>query len=298
MKSGIILRMKRQIIITMLLVLLLAGCQKPTPTPEPTATPTPLPPTPTPLPMAVRVNGEGVLLSDYQEELARLQQAQTELNQVTTPEEQRDRVINNYVDQMLLAQAAVQNGFTFTDEDLQARIDKLVTEIGGVEQLAAWQSANGYTDQSFRNALKLEVMADWQRDQIINAVPVTADQIHARQILFQDEANADAAYQKLEDGTLFADLAFVYDPTIGGDLGWFAAGTLTQPEVEAAAFALEPGQYSTVIQSAIGYHIIYVIERDAQHPLSVDGRRILQEAALAQWLQNTRAASNIEILVQ
>jgi len=248
--------------------------------------------------MAVTVNGEGVLLSDYQEELARLQKAQTDLNQVTTPEEQRDRVINNYVDQMLLAQAAVQNGFTFDDAALQARIDKLVSDIGGADKLAAWESENGYTDQSFRNALKLEVMADWQRDQIINAVPTTADQIHARQILFQDEANADAAYQKLEDGTKFADLAFVYDPTIGGDLGWFAAGTLTQPEVEAAAFALQPGQYSTVIQSAIGYHIIYVIERDPQHPLSVDARRKLQDAALTKWLQDARAASAIQILVQ
>ena len=281
----------------MLLVLLLAGCQKPTPTPDPTATPTPQPPTPTPLPMALKVNGEGVLLSDYQQELTRLQQAQTELNMVTTPEEQRDRVINNYIDQLLLAQAAIQNGFTFDEAALQARIDALITEIGGAEKLAAWQAANGYSDQSFRDALKLEIMAGWQRDQIFDAVPTTADQIHARQILFQDQGNADAAYQKLEDGTKFADLAFVYDPVIGGDLGWFARGMLTQPEVEKAVFDLEPGEYTPVIQSRIGFHILYVIERDPQHPLSVDGRRSLQDAALATWLQEARTKSTIEILV-
>ncbi len=291
--------MKRILLPILMTLILLSACNKATPTAAPTETPTPtLPPTPTTLPLALRVNGEGVLLSDYQAELARLQQAQTELNQVTTPEEQRDRVINNYVDQMLLAQAAAQNGFTLDDATLQARLDKLATDAGGADKLSAWQAVNDYTTDSFKSALRLEITAAWQRDQIINAVPTTAEQIHALQIFFQDEANATDALQKLKDGTNFAELALKDDPTTGGDLGWFAAGTLTQPEVDAAAFALQPGQYSDVIKSALGYHIIYVVDRDPQHPLSVDGRRILQEAALAKWLEAARAASSIEILVQ
>ena len=291
--------MKRYLFPILMMLIMLTACNKATPTAAPTETPTPtLPATPTSLPMALRVNGEGILLSDYQAELGRLQQAQTELAQVTTPEEQRDRVINNYVDQLLLAQAAGQNNFSVDDATLQARIDKLTSDVGGADKLAAWQSANGYTPDSFKSALRLEILATWQRDQIINAVPTTAEQIHALQILFQDEANSQDALQKLKDGTKFADLALTYNPTTGGDLGWFAAGTLTQPEVDAAAFALQPGEYSDVIKSAIGYHIIYVIDRDPQHPLSVDGRRILQEAALTKWLEAARAASSIEILVQ
>lgn len=297
-QSGIIYGMKKITIFTLALIgCLLAACVKATPTPDPTATPTPQPPTPTPLPLALRVNGEGVLLSDYEAELARLVQAQTTLNQVTTPDEQKNLVLTNYIDQLLLTQAATQNGFIVDDATLQARIDKLVTEIGGADKLAAWESANGYTEESYRTALRREIMAIWQRDQIINAVPTTAEQIHARQILVQDEANAMDAYQKLQDGMDFADLANVYDPTMGGDLGWFAQGTLTQPEVDAAAFALEEGQYSTVIKSAIGYHIIYVIERDPQHTLSIYGRTILQKAALAKWLADARSVSTIEILV-
>ena len=291
--------MKRILLPILMTVIMLSACNKATPTAAPTETPTPtLPPTPTTLPLAVRVNGEGILLSDYQAELARLQQAQTELAQVTTPEEQRDRIINNYVDQLLLAQAAAQNGFTLDDATLQARLDKLATDTGGADKLSAWQAANGYTADSFKAALRLDITASWQRDQIINTVPTTAEQIHAAQILVQDEANAQDALQKLKDGTKFAELALVYDPTMGGDLGWFAAGTLTQPEVDAAAFALQIGEYSDVIKSALGYHIIYVIDRDPQHPLSVDGRRILQEAALAKWLEAARTASSIEILVQ
>jgi parvulin-like peptidyl-prolyl isomerase len=291
--------MKRYLFPILMMLIMLTACNTATPTAAPTELPTAtLEPTPIPLPMAVVVNGEGVLLSDYQAELARLQQAQTELGQITTPEEQRDRIINNYVDLLLLAQAASQNGFSLDDATLQARLDKLAVDAGGAEQLSAWQAANGYTADTFKTALRLEITAVWQRDQIINTVPTTAEQIHALQILVQDEANALDALQKLKDGTNFAELALLYDRTSGGDIGWFAAGTLTQPEVDAAVFALQIGQYTEVIKSALGYHILYVVDREPEHPLSVDGRRILQEAALAKWLEAARAASSIEVLVQ
>lgn len=247
--------------------------------------------------MALIVNGEGVLISDYEAELARLVQAQTELNEITSAEDQKNKVLQNFTDLLLLTQAAAQNGFSVDDATLQARIDALIAKLGSADQLTAWQTANGFTDESFRTALRREIMAAWQRDQIINTVPTTADQLHARQILVQDEANAQDAYQKLQNGMDFAELAYDYDPTLGGDLGWFAQGTLTQPEVETAVFALQPGQYTPVIHSQIGYHIVYLIERDAQHTLSVDGRRILQEAALAKWLADSRAVSSIQILI-
>lgn len=278
-------------------VLLLTACNRLLPTAEPTATATALPPTPTSLPMALLVNGEGILLSEYQAELARLQQAQTTLGEESTPEEQKQLLLDNYIDQLLLAQAATQGGFNVDDNTLQARIDKLIETIGGQGELSNWQNANGYTDESFRAALRREIMVAWQRDQIINAVPLTAEQVHARQILVQEENIANDVISKLTNGIDFTELAKGYDPVLGGDLGWFAAGTLTQPEVDAAAFALQPGETSAVIHSQIGYHILYIIERESDHPLSVDGRRILQEKALSQWLADSRAASSIEIFV-
>lgn len=263
----------------------------------PTATFTPSVPTPTSLPMALRVNGEGILLSDYQAELARLIQAETAQNAVSTPEEQKNLILQDYIDHLLLAQAAAQNGYNVDDATLQAHIDKLANDIGGMENLTTWQANNGYTMESFKNAERLEMMAIWQRDAIINAVPTTAEQIHALAITVQDEINANDAYQKLQNGTDFAELALLYDPTLGGDIGWFARGTLTQPVVDEAVFALQPGQYTAVIKSEIGYHILYVLDRDPQHTLSKDGLRLLRNAALIKWLEDARAASTIEILV-
>lgn len=248
--------------------------------------------------MALRVNGEGITMTEYQSELTRLQDALTQQGVSNTAEEQRDRVINDFTDQLLLAQAAAQAGFVVDDATLQARIDALASEMGGLDRLQAWQNAFGYTDASFRISLRRSIAAAWQMEQIINSVPTTAEQVHARQILVQEEANANLYYQQIQNGTVFADLAYTLDPAIGGDLGWFPQGYLTQPEVEEAAFALQPGEYSSVIKSALGYHIIYVIERESDHALSVHARSVLQQNKLNEWLESSRAAATIEVLVQ
>ncbi len=299
MISGIIERMKyiQKILLISILTILLSSCgPRETPTPEPTATLAE--PTPTEVPMALKVNGEGITLEEYQAELTRLQQAQTTLSTTATPEEQRDRLIEDLTDQLLLAQAAAQNGFSVDDATLQSRVDALATDMGGADKLSAWESANGYTDDSFRVALRRSIAVSWQRDQIINTVPETADQVHVRQMLVQDEANAQSLYTQLQNGADFATLAYKLDPTTGGDLGWFPKGYLTQSAVEEAAFALEVGSYSEVIQSDLGYHILYLIERDENHPLSVDARRTLQQQRLDEWLKAAKGTSNIEILVK
>ncbi len=85
--------------------------------------------------------------------------------------------------------------------------------------------------------------------------------------------------------------------TSGGDLGWFPRGYLTQPAVEEAAFALQPGEHSPVVETDFGYHIIYVLERESDRILSVDARLTLQHLTLDSWLETRRSASTVEILL-
>ena len=287
------------IILFIFIVIVLSGCNGASLN-QPTSTPTLLPSTPTPteLPMALQVNNEGITLTEYQADLARLQKADTDQASTSTPEQQRDRVIENFTDQLLLEQAAQKANYSVDDATLKTRIDALATSLGGSDKLISWKTTNGYSDETFKIALQREIMADWQRDQIIDAVPQTADQVHARQILLQDQANAASILTQLKAGKDFATLASQLDATTGGDLGWFPQGYLTTPEVEAAAFALQPGQYSDIIKSDLGYHIIYVIEREANHPLSVDARRTLQETKLNEWLKAQKSTAQIKVLVQ
>ncbi len=88
------------------------------------------------------------------------------------------------------------------------------------------------------------------------------EMVKASHILVDDKAAADQLLAQLKDGADFAALAKAnskdeQSAVLGGSLPWFARGTMIQA-FEAAAFALEPGQLSTVIQTQHGYHIIKV----------------------------------------
>ena len=227
------------------------------------------------------------------------QAAQVELGQKATPDpkQQQSVVLDDLVDQVLLAQAATQAGHPVDDAAVQARLAQLSSQAGGDQALADWENKMGYSADGFKAALKIQMAAAWQRNQIVSAVPVTADQVHVRQILVYDATLADTIEQKLVSGSDFATLALQYDPQTAGDLGWFPMGYLTQPEVEAAAFSLEAGKYSQVIHSKIGYHILQVIERDANHALSPDALQLFQHQALQKWLADQRSKAQIVVVL-
>lgn len=289
------------IILTLFSLVSFMGCQiavgeAAIPTQSPTATILPPSPTPTEPPLAAKVNGEYILLTEFQGELRRLQAAEKELGIQSTEADQRRAVLDELIGQTLLAQAAAQAGFKVDDTALQAHIDELATQLGSQQELDKWIAEHGYSEDEFRAAMRKALMAAWQRDQIVNSVPMEMEQIHARQILVQDEALANKVYQQLQAGADFATLAQQYDPLLGGDLGWFPRGYLTQPVVEEAVFQLQPGQYTPVIKSDIGYHIVQVVER-AVRQLEKDARKTLQRQEVQNWINKQRENSTIEIRI-
>jgi peptidyl-prolyl cis-trans isomerase C len=264
----------------------------PTLTTEPSPSPTVFQPNPTSLPLAARVNGEGLPLAQYEAELERFQSAAGA--EITADDQQR--VLDDLIDELLLAQGAVEAGFKLDEAGLQARIDALSQELGGLADLERWQAENGYTAESFRESLRRSSAAAWMRDRIAAGVPETVEQVHARQVLFYNAEQAAAALARLEAGIEFAALAAEADPLTRGDLGWFPRGYLLDGKLEEAAFGLQPGETSPVIETEVGYHILQVIEREAERPLDPDARLKLQVQALQDWLEVRRSESQIEIL--
>jgi len=251
---------------------------------------TALPPTQTPVPMAIVVNGEGFPQEEFNAELARYKAAQA----TPAAEEQAIQMVReDLIAELLLAQGAAEAGFGLDEAALQQRIDKLASQIGGAEKLTAWQQAHGYTETSFRVALKRSAAAAWMREKVISSVPSTNEQVHVRQILLYNETVAQNYYNQLQAGADFDELAAQVDPVTRGDIGWFPRGYLTEKSVEEAAFSLEIGQTSQIITSEVGFHLIKVLEREPNRPLSPDALTTLQHRALLDWLDQRRQQSSI-----
>jgi peptidyl-prolyl cis-trans isomerase C len=284
--------------VSLFLVLFLAACAgsgglnpvPPTLTRTPAATPTV-----TPIPLAVSVNREGITVPEFEAEVVRYQEAQAALGITVSMEKARKNVSDDFIDILLLEQAAAAQGYTVDDALLQSRIDSLVAQLGSPEALTAWQTAHGYTDATFKSDLRRQVAAAFMRDQITASVPPTAEQVHVLQILLYDEAAAQQALGYLKAGRDFPELAAQYDPLAKGELGWFPRGYLFDQAVEAAAFALQPGEYSDVIQTQAGYDILFVAARQPDRRLSPDALRTLQERAVQDWLAQKRTDSSIQV---
>ena len=87
---------------------------------------------------------------------------------------------------------------------------------------------------------------------------------------------AQALLDSIKNGASFDSLARKYsdDPGSrkqGGDLGWVKRGVF-YPEFEAAAFKLQKGEISKVVESPVGFHIIQMIDRRGE---SIHTRHIL-----------------------
>ncbi|MBI5963952.1 MAG: SurA N-terminal domain-containing protein [Chloroflexi bacterium] len=289
---------KPRFVLTQLILILALGLSScasflnsSTPTPQlPTATP--LPPTATPPPSAAIVNGEYITIVEFQAELARYKSAQTALGKTVSDEEANKTVLEELIAQFLLAQAAREANFNLTEADLKSRVDALAAQVGGADALSTWESSHGYDNASFQIALKRSAEAAWMRDKIIADVPTSMEQIHVRQILTYNEADARAALEELKAGTDFDEIAARFDPVALGELGWVPRGYLLDAKADEAVFALQAGAYSEVIATEAGFHIFKALER-GDHPLTPDALLTVQELAVKNWLAGQRAKSSI-----
>lgn len=298
----------RKVSLLYILIFLVSACEvngpvrteteEPIQSPNPTNTITPIPPTPTPtpIPLAALINGEEITIEEYEAELSRYRAA-LEGGLPQNDQEAGMLVLRDLINHVLLAQGAVENGFVIDEEALRTQLTALISAAGGQDKFDKWLQENEYTQESFNITLERSTLGAWMRDQILAEVPLSADQVHVQQILLYNSDQANQVLAELESGREFATLAAIYEPVTQGNLGWFPRDFLPHPLIEEAAFNLQPGEYSQVIETSVGFHIILVAERDPDHPLSPEARLIWRENALQEWMAMRREQSDIVILI-
>jgi peptidyl-prolyl cis-trans isomerase D len=211
----------------------------------------------------------------------RLQSLVSDGVQVTDAEiEERYKLDHDQVNLAFVRVSAVEQAktVTLTDEDLQKHLDEHPDRYRVPAKTRARYVA--YKPADFVSQVEVkdgEVAEQYelQKDDHFTE----PEQVRARHILVKvasgaaDDQKAKARQKatdllaKVKAGGDFAGLAKQSSEDTasalkGGDLGFFPRGQMA-PEFEAAAFALEPGGLSDVVESPFGFHIIKVEEKRA-----------------------------------
>ena len=281
-------------------------------TPAPTyLTPTDVPPSLTPEPpMAALVNGQPIYLADYERKLGQYEaslpaqgidpnssEGQAHLAQ------SRVWILNVMIEQALTEQAAAAAGVVISDAEVDAYVQEMIVESGGEESFLAKLVEWGETREDAWQEVRAQLIGMAMTQRVVEGVPATAEHVHARHILLDTSQEAERILAQLQAGADFAALARTYSQDTstresGGDLGFFPRGILVAPEVEEAAFALQPGQFGGVVTSLLGYHIVQVVERDPARPVGPENLRFLQDQAVQEWIEGLWGQAVVQRFVE
>lgn len=173
-----------------------------------------------------------------------------------------DAIANLWVDYTLLATAAAEDP-ELTGLDLDALVrPSLEQEIVFKLRDQVIQVDTTLTDEQLRALYEQEKPGlEVKARHILLRVPADATPAQRDSVM----QRAQQIRQRAVAGEDFAELAreFSEEPgaeQTGGDLGFFGRGQMVQP-FEEAAFALEPGAISDIVETPFGYHIIKVEDR-------------------------------------
>jgi peptidyl-prolyl cis-trans isomerase C len=264
------------------------------PQPEPAPAP-PAAPVPAQLPnVLAHVNSEKVTKADFERLLRNI-----ELNNgAPVPAERRNeiyrRVLDELVNYTLLKQEAKARNFTVTDAEVDTQMQSVRESAGGEAAFKKALADRKMTVERLRADARVEMaIAKMMSAQVATATEATdaeardfydknpdrfkrGETVRASHILLRVDPGADEATKKqvqakIEDilkraksGEDFAALAQQHSQDgsaqQGGDLGYFPREKMV-PAFSEAAFALKPGEISSVVTTQFGVHVIKLTDR-------------------------------------
>jgi peptidyl-prolyl cis-trans isomerase C len=215
----------------------------------------------------------------------------------------RDNILQSLIDQEVLYQESVSKGIKIDQEEVKGELDnfkkQFETEAAFQKQLADMdytedailaQIKQSKTIQKFieETVMPTITISDKEAKAYFDAQPdefKVPERVSASHILIKVDPKAseaskadslkkiEAIKSKLDNGEDFAELATKNSDcpssNKGGDLGFFGRGQMVKP-FEDAAFALNPGEVSGIVETQFGYHIIKVQEKQIATTLAYD----------------------------
>jgi len=300
----------------------------------------PVKPVPQELPdVLARVNGEAVNKAEFDRALESL-----EARNGPVPAQQRDRVLRQVLDQIvsykLLIQESRARNISTPDAEVDARMKEILAQFPSEDAFKKMLASRNLTLEQVRSDLRDDITVQKLIEgAIADKVAVTPEQVmdfykknpdqfqqpervRASHILIMVPKDADTAaktaargkaaeiLKDVKAGKDFAELARQHsqDPGSaqnGGDLGFFQQGQMVGP-FNDAAFSLNPGQVSDLVETEFGFHIIKVAEKQAARTVPLDEvrpqleqylERVNRQQQTEAFVNGLRAKGKIDILI-
>jgi peptidyl-prolyl cis-trans isomerase C len=193
--------------------------------------------------VVARVNQVELTREDFQTRLRMLEQERGPVAQ-----ERYGEILRALVREEILYQAAQSQGLA-EDPTVKRRMEVARRQVIIEELLRRRvETLTKVTEEDVRKAYEE------------NKPLFSTEAVGASHIMVKTEAEAEGIRTELKAGKAFAELAKEKSEdqgsaSKGGDLGMLTRGQ-TEPEFEAAAFALKEGDVSEVVKTQYGYHVI------------------------------------------
>ena len=223
----------------------------------------------------------------------------------------------------LIFQQALAEGVVADDAQIQQETAKVMQNFPSEEEFYATLEKAGVDKEAYYRMIRQDLSVNMLTDQkLADAQDASEDEIKAfyaahpdkmekpamikaSHILVKAEeenptqaaAKAAELKEKLANGADFAALAQEHSAcpsgTKGGDLGFFAPGSMVK-SFEEAAFALKPGEISDVVSTQFGLHLIKVTDTQEPHKLEYEEAK----PQIAQFLKEQNGAKLLQEWVE
>lgn len=212
----------------------------------------------------------------------------------------RDRLLKDLVVEEIFLVEADARGIALPSGDLDAAEASARESLGaGAEAAVSERFGSAAAHREYlRRRLLSEISEDAVRRELSDGLEIKPEQVEsargrmsadlvepprlrARQIWAGDAETIRVAWLRLGEGDAFAAVA----TDVGGDdgdLGWMTLESAPAVLVDAVA-DLEPGGFSEVVHSPLGYHIFQLVGRQAEAPVDpAEATRRIEETLRAE----------------
>ncbi len=240
------------------------------------------------------VNGEEIFKQDLNEYLNLIYlywpDYQTVFSEAEKEEALKQEILWFLIENRILDQEARKIGLEINEEEIEKNVrdgrDELINNVyitedefsSRMQELGLSEASLGiiFRDAQLRNVLLQHVGSEVTEEDartFVEENPAFLEQspyAHAFHILVETEEEAQEIIQLLEEGADFMELGQERSLDSYVELGPIRPEDSLDPIFLEAAFALEPGEISSPVQTSFGFHIIKITEKEEARTLTFE----------------------------